>query len=284
MSLRNAARRTLLNIRHNCRDVYDSYLSRPVPAVRTPLGFLFSGSSSQHHRAMQAGTFEPDEVRVLTALLRDASLFIDVGANAGYFTCLARHLGCAAVAIEPLPANVAYLQANLCANGWEDTEVYPVGVADKPGLATLFGASSTGASLIANWAAMPAMFKRRISVSTLDILIGDRFPDVRPLVKMDIEGLEFVALRGASKLIQRRLKPSWLVEITLGEYHPGAPNPHFADTFELFWRAGYLCKRLERDQLREVTRADVVRWLELGHAEGPWVNYLFSEPAMVARF
>ena len=79
--------------RHNVRDVYDSYITRSIAPVMTPLGFKFGGSTSQHHRAMQQGTFEAGEVRLLTKLLPAANVFIDVGANAGYFTCLARAAG-----------------------------------------------------------------------------------------------------------------------------------------------------------------------------------------------
>lgn len=270
-------RRQAFFLRHNARDVYDSYLTRRAAPVTTPLGFKFGGLTSQHHRAMQAGTFEPDEVTLLSRLLRGADLFVDVGANVGYFTCLARQNGVSAIAIEPMPVNLGALYENLRVNNWEDTEVLPIGMSDHVGIRTLFGASSTGASLIDNWAGAPSMFRRCISVSTLDTVLDARFGGKRLLIKSDVEGHEYHVVQGARRLLGRAVKPLWLIEITLNEFHPSAPNPHFRDTFDLFWTHGYSSWRLEGGQvLRPVGRGDVDRWVTAGTTASPWLNYLFA--------
>src|SRR5262249_38632156 len=147
---RSRLNRDLFYLKHNARDVYDTYLSRPLAPRVTPMGFRFGGLSSQHHVAMQAGTFEPHEGAALSGIIEKVDVFVDVGANVGYYTCIARQLGKLAVAIEPMPKNLAVLYENLRLNSWEDTEVIPMGVSDRPGVATLFGASSTGASLVDN--------------------------------------------------------------------------------------------------------------------------------------
>lgn len=77
------------------------------------------------HAAMQSGQFEPEETAVVQQLLDDISDFVDVGANVGFYSCLARANGKQTVAIEPLTANLDYLYANLQANGWNDVEVIP---------------------------------------------------------------------------------------------------------------------------------------------------------------
>jgi FkbM family methyltransferase len=213
------------------QDIKDSYLSRPLPPVMTPLGFRFGGLRSQHHRAMQTGTFEPAEVELFKRELSDPeTILVDVGANAGYFTCLARSLGRRAIAIEPLPLNLRCLYANLEANGWMDTEVWPLAVSERPGLAPLWGASSTGASLIENWAGAPSAFRRMVPVTTLDTILASVRGKL--LVKMDVEGHEYEALLGARETIKRGAK--WLVEITTNEFHPSGGNPHHAETLALF--------------------------------------------------
>ncbi len=101
--------------------------SRAVFA-ETPFGYRFAGIAP-----MRTGTFEPHEQAALQDHLASADLFIDIGANYGYFTCMACSLGKRVLAVEPLGANLRYLYANLHINGWgTDVEVYPVGLADKP--------------------------------------------------------------------------------------------------------------------------------------------------------
>jgi FkbM family methyltransferase len=164
---------------------------------------------------------------------------VDIGANVGYFTCLACSLRKHVVAVEPLWSNLRYLCENLQANGWnDDVEIYPVGLADKPGLARLYG-GGTGASLVPDWAGIAHSFGCTIPLSTLDIILGNRFQGERIVIKMDVEGAEYHALRGASSIMKVVPAPIWLIEITLTKHRNGSRNPHFLDTFEFFWDRGY---------------------------------------------
>ena len=200
--------------------------------VRTPSGFLLAGDAS-----MQTGAFEPIETALVSRWLRNADLFVDVGANVGFYSCLARQLGRTVLAIEPLADNLRYLYGNLRANGWDDVEVWPVGLAMKPGLQTIYG-GQTGASLVRGWAGMSAAFHRTIAVSTLDLLLGTRFPGKRIVVKIDVEGAEYGVLQGATTTLDRSPKPLWLVEIVRDLHYPGG-NPNLVPTFEAFMNRGY---------------------------------------------
>lgn len=201
----------------------------------TPFGFKFSG-----YESMQDGNFESTEVHLIQQHLKSADILIDVGANFGYYTCLGCAMKVKVVAFEPLPENLDYLFANLKANSWEnDVEVFPLGLADKSGLADFFGAS-TGASLLSGWAGVSDCFKRTIALSTLDTILQSRFNNKKVVIKIDVEGAEFKVLCGASRLLTQDPKPVWLVEITLDEHRSkGQPNPDFLKTFELFWENGY---------------------------------------------
>lgn len=259
----------------NLRDIYDTYVAPHRAPQLTPLGFRFGGSNSRHHTAMREGSFEPLEATLLKELLMHTDRFVDVGANVGYFTCLARHSGKPAIAVEPMTQNLVALFVNLVANGWDDTEVQPVAVSDHAGIQTLFGASSTGASLIDRWAGAPSLFKRTICVSTLDNIIGARFAAERLLIKMDVEGHEHAALLGARSLLDRANSPVWLIELTFHEYYPGGSNPRFQDCFELFFSRRYRVFSLRHDGLAEVTPSDVRSWVSAGRTGSEAVNYLF---------
>ena len=265
-------------VRHNLIDIKDSYLSRSTKPKETPYGFRLTGSSSIHHQAMQKGTFEPEELSLFKLYLQSADVFVDVGANIGFYSCVARSAGKYVVAIEPLQKNIKYIYANLMANDWGDVEVFPVGLSERPGLAVLYGTSSTGASLIGGWAGVFQIFKRIIPVSTLDILLGGRFEGKKLIIKIDVEGAEYPALLGSADIMQMQPKPIWIIEICLNEYHPDGMNPDFQDIFNLFWRRGYEVYTANQEK-KSIQRADVERWAKSGNCDSGTINYLFVPTA-----
>lgn len=50
----------------------------------TPYGFKFAGND-----AMATGNFEPKATKILIKQITDTDVFIDVGANVGFYSCLA---------------------------------------------------------------------------------------------------------------------------------------------------------------------------------------------------
>jgi FkbM family methyltransferase len=240
----------------------------------TPLGFKLMGSNLIHHLAMQEGKFEPEETGLFKEHFRNTDVFVDVGANIGFYTCLARSVDKHVIAIEPMPKNLEYLYANLLGNNWNDVEVFPVGLKDSPGIATLYGGSSTGASLIGNWAGSSMLFRHKISVSTLDILLSNRFAGEKILIKIDVEGAEYPVLLGATKVMCLKPKPVWIVEICLNEFYPNGANPHFQETFNLFWQYGYEARTADRAN-KLIQRTDVERWVKDGRCSSGTINYKF---------
>lgn len=251
---------------HRLRDALS-----PLRIVETPYGFRLAG-----HAAMRSGGFEPEEVAIVRTLLAECEVLVDVGANVGLYTCLARSLGRRAIAVEPHPANLRLLRANLRANGWEDTEVAEIGLAEAPGTAALYGAD-TGASLVSGWAGLPqrTLLRHEIRLGTLDDLLGERFRGKRLLIKVDIEGAEHALLLGATRTLYRTPAPVWLVEICLTENFPNGANPNYAATFEAFFARGYVARTANAER-RAVTRADIARWTAAGKSESGTYNYLFS--------
>jgi FkbM family methyltransferase len=204
--------------------------------VQTPFGFKFVG-----HPAMEAGTFEPDEVRVVKQLLRDADVFINVGANVGYYCCFALQAGRRVVAIEPVPNNLQYLYRNLLINGWDErVEVLPVAIGDRRGLVDIFG-GGTAASLLEGWAGIPSGYRQTVPLTTLDDSVGGRFEDQQRFILIDVEGAELGVLKGAKSLLAAPRKPVWMIEVSIDEHFPGGVkiNPNLRATFELFEQAGY---------------------------------------------
>jgi FkbM family methyltransferase len=220
---------------------------------QTPLGFRFTG-----HEGMEAGTFEQLESKLIRSYSAPSTVFVDVGANFGYFTCL----------------DLELMYKNLEANGFRDVEIFPVGLGSEPGMATLYG-GGTSASLLTRWAGTSEVWKRTIPLSTLDVILGDRFAGQPMMVKIDVEGMEHTVLAGAQRTLARRPSPRWLVEICLTAGHPQGCNPHYADVFRAFWDHGYTARSVENDP-REVTPADVERWVAQGRRDRGDTNFLFD--------
>lgn len=268
------AYRALSKAKYELTDIRDSYLSKSTKLKQTPYGFSLVGSTSVHHLAMQEGTFEPEEALLFNEHLLDADVFVDVGANIGFYACIARLADKHVVAVEPLPKNLKYLYTNFMANDWNDVEVFPVGLSNHAGLATLYGASSTGASLIGSWAGATQLFRRIIPISTLDILLGTRFVGKTLLIKIDVEGVEYPVLLGSSNILCMQPKPTWMVEICFNEYHPDGMNPNFENIFNLFWENGYEARTADQRSAL-IQRADIERWVKCSHCDSGTINYLF---------
>lgn len=260
---------------HLLKDWWGTKVWKQTCEVMTPLGFKLTAGFHPAYAQMRSGQFEPAETALLSRLLPHADVFIDVGANLGYYTCLARQAGKPVVAFEPQPQNLHCLFRNLEANGWaEGAEVFPLALSGRPGLLQLYGASGPSASLIRGWAGYSARFSQTVPVSTLDRVLGGRFSNARLLIKMDVEGAEYQVLEGALDTLERVPRPVWLIEVCLREFHPAGSNPDFQRIFELFFSRNYAAYAVAKG-LQAVTPEEVQRWTGQGHSDAGRFNYLF---------
>ena len=140
------------------------------PIVQTPHGFSLAGSES-----MTNGKFEVIETRLVQRLLEHFDVFINIGANVGYYCCFAAKAGRKVVAFEPHPVNCRLLLRNLKQNGFEkQAEVYPTAAGAEPGILELFG-SGTAASLVEGWAGISSDNSMLVPLLRLDDVLRGRF-------------------------------------------------------------------------------------------------------------
>lgn len=259
------------------RSVYLSTLYRGVrdlmdrnqPLLQTPWGFRFSGNER-----MASGAFESGETDLVRELLQSCDLFLNAGANTGYYVCHALSMGKRVIAIEPIPRNVHYLMKNVHANNWQDqVEIFPVAAGAEAGIQPIWG-GGTGASLVPGWAMNSKEYVNYVPVLTLDRIVGG-VNGKRVLILVDVEGYEYPLLMGAKEMLNATPSPVWLIEITKTEHQPDASsgNPHFLETFQLFLDAGYNVYRgdgswkpVSRKELEQIDRLEI---------QSPCINYLF---------
>ena len=264
---------------HILKDWFGTKVWTRTSEVVTPLGFKLISGFHPAYALMRKGTFEIEETELISQLLKEIDVFVDIGANLGYYTCIAVQQGATVVAFEPQEQNLRCLFANLIANRWENhVEIFPVALSDKPGLLTLYGASGPSASLVKNWAGYSSHFRKTVPVSTLDNVLAGRFASQSLLIKIDVEGAEYQVLKGATRLISREPRPIWLLEICFQEFHPSGLNPDFREIFQLFWDNGYVAYTATKEPTL-VTPVDVERWLVNQQSDSGTFNYVFAHPS-----
>jgi FkbM family methyltransferase len=225
---------------------------------------------------MASGRFEPAETGLVRQLLADLDLFVNVGANIGYYCAHALSHGVSTVAIEPMPRNLNYLLTNLRTNGWGDNaEVFPVALGPSSGIVDIWG-NGTGASLVEGWAGIPSSYRTVVPQLTLDTVLGKRLVGKRSLIIVDVEGSELGLLQGAIDTLVNQPRPTWIVEISLFEHQPigRVTNPDFLETFKFFYDRGYRATEIGGGA-RELNPDDV-KSMANGESDSPLThNFLF---------
>jgi FkbM family methyltransferase len=167
-----------------------------------------------HGRRIFAYGFCEPASRAMRWLLRPGEVVIDAGANIGLFTVLAaRHVGPhgRVIACEPSPTTMELLRDNVGRNSFEWVDLREVALAEAPGRLQMH--VFTPGSGFSSFAPADAGTSRRVevSVTTLDDVAGDLLDRTR-IVKLDIEGAELRALRGARRLLEHA-RPDFIVEL-----------------------------------------------------------------------
>lgn len=148
--------------------------------------------------------------------VQPGDVVLDCGANVGVYTRAALRAGAAkVVAIEPLPQNIECLRRNFApeiARG--EVVLYPKGVWDCDSVLTLhFDPDETAAATFLDpW--MPASRAVEVPLTTIDKLAAELALDRVDIIKMDIEGAEPRALKGATAVL-RQFRPG----LAISAYH-----------------------------------------------------------------
>lgn len=148
---------------------------------------------------LYCGLHELPEMDLVLGVLRPGDLFVDVGANIGSYTVIASGVcGASTVAIEPDPGAHSELLRNISMNSLGKlVTALQAGASDTSGMLRLTsGADTTNRIVAAGLTSLEST--QDVRVDTLDHLLDDMTPTV---MKIDVEGWEVPALRGASRIL-----------------------------------------------------------------------------------
>ena len=168
------------------------------------------------------GSFEPNEFSFLHGFLKPGMVFIDVGANDGYYTLFAaRRVGQAGkvVAVEPSTRERINLRRNLLRNCIDNVHVVPAALGAAAGDADLRLAQGahSGHNTLGKFAHddVKAANLERVTVKTLDTVAAELDLERIDFVKIDVEGAEASVIAGARSVLTL-MRPVMLLEINDG--------------------------------------------------------------------
>ncbi|KLI63900.1 FkbM family methyltransferase [Aurantiacibacter marinus] len=160
------------------------------------------------------GEWEPHETQVIQRILRPGATFADVGANIGYFTLLASHIVGPAGHVHAFEANAqthALLSENMARNSATNVSAHLLAVSDEAGSAVIHHCEPGNAGRDMAMAAKPEDRGSTVRMERLDTVLANTSIT---LIKLDIEGGEAKALRGAEALLTGCSAPDLLFELT----------------------------------------------------------------------
>lgn len=190
---------------------------------------------------------EREELQIFFSLLPDDGVFIDIGANIGWYSILAAMSGANVYAFEPMPETYQRLTRNIALNSVPQIKTFAVGLGEKRAAETFYyHPNASGSSSRANLDYLEDGRTQAVNamIDTLDRIACEERLERLDLIKCDIEGAELFAFRGAVETI-KRFRPFVICEMLRKwsakfNYYPD-------EIIRFFSEMGYVCAALCRD-------------------------------------
>jgi FkbM family methyltransferase len=163
---------------------------------------------------LQTKSHEPHVTKLIERELKRGDVFLDIGANLGFFTMLASRIvgdGGKVISFEPNPLNLQLIYASILRNAARNVRIHPYAASDTSGILRFLTVGSNGGVINED-------DKRDTSMLVQAVILDGFLKEERriDLVKLDIEGHEISALKGMADLI-RQHQPKIITE-----FHPWA--------------------------------------------------------------
>ncbi|MCX7858351.1 MAG: FkbM family methyltransferase [Deltaproteobacteria bacterium] len=144
------------------------------------------------------GSYEYEKQKLFCELVSEGDIVFDIGAHVGFYTLLASVLvgeRGRVIAFEPFSENIKKLRRHLLINGVNNVILLELAVTDRDGLAFFEPSQNSSMGRISEGGHL------KVQARSIDSLIQEGVIPAPSVIKMDIEGGEFQALKGASFLL-----------------------------------------------------------------------------------
>ena len=158
------------------------------------------------------GTYEKGTLHIMKQFLKEGDTFVDVGANIGLMSVYASRIvkqSGKVYAFEPHPETREILMENIRINQAYNIHVLPFAVGSQKSKSKLYDSldHNRGGASIAEIDSSAHGYD--VNIVTLSEQLDKQ--DIR-LIKIDVEGYELEALKGADQIISRENPPALIIE------------------------------------------------------------------------
>jgi len=147
-----------------------------------------------------AGVYERVETAIVQTLLRPGMVFMDLGADWGYFTLLAASLigsSGRVISLEPDPRSYALLTTNIELNHLPNVFAFQLAAADRDCALALCGYDERGENFgLSSIVARGTEHQFRVGARRVDDICRECHLPTVDLIKIDVEGAEDLVLAG----------------------------------------------------------------------------------------
>lgn len=167
------------------------------------------------------GSYSGDQLTILEKLLDVHGVFVDAGANQGEFSIAAAKVAQqgTVIAFEPVSEHRARLIENVRLNDFGNVKVIPAALGEQEGSLPIYDQPENYTDGTRN-EGLPTLFasgsrhhaREVVPVKRLDDVLRELGVSRVDVIKLDIEGAEWIALRGAVNTITN-CRPTLILEI-----------------------------------------------------------------------
>lgn len=182
--------------------------------IRYPEYLILSLLVKESEARIQRSIFRHEPRVTSLALSKKGAVFVDVGANVGYYSFLLHGNFETILAVEPHPDNVRIMSVIKSEKNYSKVKILPfaVGDEDRDEIELYFGSHCGGHTLSNSRGSSPPGNQQeyiRTKMVTLNTLLKN-YASI-DLVKVDVEGAEWLVLQGANNA-SSKIK-SWIIEV-----------------------------------------------------------------------
>lgn len=193
------------------------HLGFDVPKLRLESGIVLEYSSEVAgdvllRDLLSTDSFEPEETEIIKMLLPAGGVFLDVGANVGYFSIVAAmSVGSKGrvYAFEPVPEIYRILCRNISLNGLTNVAAHNLACFSSVGEMAMERETDSGKSHLS---AVDVENAQKVRLTTIDQFVNLSNVSRLDLIKIDAEGSDFEIVQGARRTIET-FRPIILMEL-----------------------------------------------------------------------
>ncbi|MFM5955561.1 MAG: FkbM family methyltransferase, partial [Dolichospermum sp.] len=187
---------------------------------------------------------DPIVLDLISSVLKHGGIFLDIGANIGYFSLLAAQIpNVQVISFEPSSRELVRFYRNIALNQLSNITVFPYGLSEETASVPLYihGDNNPGMNSAINLQDLFSYLKYDQVVNCnfvpLDCTLSEFLLSKVYLCKIDVEGYEMSVLKGMSKSLKYMLNTVFVVEISPDYLKIAGYDPQ--DIYDFFESHGY---------------------------------------------